>query len=110
MNHCDFLFRLQPLKSAPDAVLLQYLKSQGKAANDLLLKAVRAFWLPIAFQESGGKHEQELKQLAANMVMALEDHANYLRGVFDLAKPVVVLRCCCQQPLANGGGKDEIAI
>lgn len=82
----DFRFRLQPLKSAPDEVLLRYLKEQGKSGNDLLLKAVRAFWMPFAYQNCGGKHEQDLKLLAANMVNVLEEHANYLRTTFNLPR------------------------
>jgi hypothetical protein len=85
----DFRFRLQPLKSSPDIVLLSYLKSQGKASNDLVLRAIRAFWMPFAYQDCGEKQEQDLKLLAANMVFVLEDHANYLRTTFDLPRSMV---------------------
>lgn len=105
----DFRFRLQPLKSAPDAVLLKFIKSQGKIGNDLMLRAIRAFWLPIAYEKYGTKQEQDLKRLAINMIFVLEEQANYLRTAFNLTRPMATQPCHCQQQIDEGRKKEEIA-
>ncbi|HAG85187.1 MAG TPA: hypothetical protein DCL61_29565 [Cyanobacteria bacterium UBA12227] len=84
----DINFRFRPLLSTPDGILLNYLKKQETSiiSHEMILKALRAFWLPEAYQESGKKKRQELKKLAQNMILVLEEQANYLRTVFDIER------------------------
>jgi hypothetical protein len=52
----------------------------------MILKALRAFWLPDAYHHGGGKKHHELKKLAGNMILVLEEQANYLRTVFGIER------------------------
>lgn len=92
----DFRFRFLALSNDLDYVLLSYLKSFEPASvgNELFLKAVRAFWLPIAYQESGLKTPPELKKIAQGMILLLEEQANLLRLTFGIERysPVVALQ------------------
>jgi hypothetical protein len=86
----DIKFRFQPMAKSPDGILLEYLKNHLNSASitqELVLKALRAYWLVDAYQHSGAK-KAELKRLAQNTIFALEEHANYLRTVYGLARPV----------------------
>jgi hypothetical protein len=84
----DIKFRFRPLLSTPDGILLDYLKKQETSiiSHEMMLKALRAFWLPDAYQHCGKKKRQELKKLAQNMIFVLEEQANYLRTVFDIER------------------------
>ena len=85
----DIKFRFQPMAKSPDGILLEYLKNHLDSASitqELVLKALRAYWLVDAYQHSGAK-KAELKRLAQNTIFALEEHANYLRTVYGLARP-----------------------
>jgi hypothetical protein len=55
----------------------------------MILKALRAFWLPEAHQRTGAKKGQALTKLAEDMIFALEEQANYLRTEFSIERPVV---------------------
>lgn len=82
-------FRFQPWSSSPDGLLLQYLKQQViPVKNEMVLRALRAFWLAEAYQNLGGKRPQELKRLAMTMIGVLEDQANYLRAVFGIERAI----------------------
>ena len=52
-KQANFSFRYQPAKDSTDAVLLDYLKNHAVLdTKTLILDALRAFWLPFAYQES----------------------------------------------------------
>ena len=85
----DIKFRFQPLRSSPDGILLDYIKNRQELdsiSNEMVLKALRAYWLADAYQNCGAKKGQQLKKLAINMIFALEEHANYLRTVFGIER------------------------
>ncbi|GAB4207997.1 MAG: hypothetical protein Fur006_66440 [Coleofasciculaceae cyanobacterium] len=69
----DVVFRFQPMASTSEGVVLDYLKSSD-AANQLVLQALKAYWLPYAYRERGFKKPSELKKVAQEMVWALESH------------------------------------
>jgi hypothetical protein len=87
-NRLDIKFRFRPSPSTPDAILLNYLKKQevSLVSHEMILKALRAFWLPDAYHHGGGKKHHELKKLAGNMILVLEEQANYLRTVFGIER------------------------
>jgi hypothetical protein len=89
-NRLDIKFRFRPSASTPDAILLDYLRKQelSLVSHEMILKALRAFWLPDAYHRCGGKKSQELKKLAQNMILVLEEQANYLRTVFGIERQV----------------------
>ena len=83
----DITFRFQPMPETPDGILLQYIKQQLRpVTREMVLKALRAYWLAEAYQSCGGKQALELNKLATNMIFALEEQANYLRAVFSLER------------------------
>lgn len=70
----NFIFCFQLLASSADGILLNYLKSFGTSADGPVLSALRAFWLPIAYQESGTKKKAFLKKMA--MAATLKGNSN----------------------------------
>jgi hypothetical protein len=89
-DRLDIKFRFRPLSNSLDGVLLSYLKKDSSPiSREMILKALRAFWLPEAHQRTGAKKGQALTKLAEDMIFALEEQANYLRTEFSIERPVV---------------------
>lgn len=81
----NFRFRAQPSVTSPDGILLSYLNDQlPSVKSEMILKAIRAYWLAEAYQACNKKRGQELKKLAQQMIFSLEQQITYLRVVFDL--------------------------
>jgi|SRR5918998_2658551 hypothetical protein len=81
----NFRFRAQPSVTSPDGILLSYLNDQlPSVKSEMILKALRAYWLAEAYQASNKKRGQELKKLAQQMIFSLEEQIAYLRVVFNL--------------------------
>lgn len=77
-------FTFEPDRHSPNGVTFTWLihdayEGKGKAAM-----AVRSFWLPIAYQESGRYSETELRQFAQDCVRQLESQTQFLRSRFNL--------------------------
>lgn len=83
----DIVFRFRPTSESPDGRLLHYLKNLGSTSisNEMVLKALRAFWLPDTYMDCGSK-KAELKRLAQNTIFSLEEHVNYLRLCFGIER------------------------
>ena len=89
-DRLDIKFRFRPLSNSLDGVLLSYLKKDSSPiSREMILKALRAFWLPEAHQRTGAKKGQALTKLAIDMIFALEEQANYLRTEFSIERPLV---------------------
>jgi hypothetical protein len=90
-NRLDVRFRFQPRSKSLDGVLFGYLKQSREniVSREMILKALRAFWLPEAYRQTGEKKGQALKKLAQDMIFTLEEHANYLRSEFGIARPMI---------------------
>lgn len=88
-NRLDIVFRFRPSADSPDGLLLSYLKNLGVTplSNEMVLKALRAFWLPDTYESCGSKRGKELKRLARDTIFCLEEHANYLRNRFGIERP-----------------------
>jgi hypothetical protein len=88
-NRLDIVFRFRPSANSPDGLLLSYLKNLGVTplSNEMVLKALRAFWLPDTYESCGSKRGKELKRLARDTIFCLEEHANYLRNHFGIERP-----------------------
>jgi hypothetical protein len=88
-DRLDIKFRFRPVSNSLDGVLLSYLKKDSSPiSREMILKALRAFWLPEAHQRTGAKKGQALKKLAEDMIFALEEQANYLRTEFSIERPL----------------------
>ncbi len=81
----NFRWRSQPSATSPDGILLSYLNDQlPSVKSEMILKALRAYWLAQAYQASNKKRGQELKKLAQQMIFSLEEQITQLRVVFNL--------------------------
>ncbi len=83
-------FRFQPRDASGDGLLLKYIKQYDTSiSNEMVLRAVRAFWLTEAHQNLGThKRPQELKRIAQTMVRILEDQADSIRATFGIERMV----------------------
>ncbi|MDB9509645.1 hypothetical protein PN499_00295 [Kamptonema animale CS-326] len=76
----DFLWRYQPFKSTPDGVLMSYIKGNLLLpSREMILQALRPYWLPLAYLEKGDIDPVILGRLFKNAVYVLEKQALYLR-------------------------------
>ncbi|MCA1990774.1 MAG: hypothetical protein LDL41_01830 [Coleofasciculus sp. S288] len=82
----NFRFRFQPYVSTLDFGLLEYLKGM-KQCNELVLQAVRAYWLPYALRDLGLKKGQALKKAVESSIFALESRIEQLRNDFGIESP-----------------------
>jgi hypothetical protein len=85
----DYRTRIQVPLNSSDAVLLDYLKSdyrQVTSQKEMQLSALRAYWLPIAYEalrERGGSvSDEELARMAQNCILHLRERAEMLRQLF----------------------------
>jgi hypothetical protein len=86
----DFLWRYQPFKSTPDGVLMSYIKGNLLLpSREMILQALRPYWLPLAYLEKGNIDPVILERLFRNAVYALEKHALYLRDRGGLEYPPI---------------------
>lgn len=76
-----FRFRLDPLSL--DWQSLSYIRS-FRTANQMVLKAVNPFWLPVSAKHRGFKKGNPLRQLAIESVIALYARADQLCGMFAI--------------------------
>ncbi|NEQ64348.1 MAG: hypothetical protein F6K21_02395 [Symploca sp. SIO2D2] len=83
----SFNWRYQPVVNTPDALLLTYIKEHPiSPVKEMMLQALRAFWLPLACLKSGNYSKEELELVGLEAVHALEKQADYLR--FQLKLPI----------------------
>jgi hypothetical protein len=86
----DFLWRYQPLKSTEDGVLMSYIKGNLLLpSREMILQALRPYWLPLAYLEKGNIDPVILERLFRNAVYVLEKHALYLRERGGLEYPPI---------------------
>lgn len=85
----DYRTRIQVPMNSSDAVLLDYLKTdyrQVASQKEMQLSALRAYWLPIAYEslrERGGSvSDEELSRMAQNCILHLRERAEVLRQRF----------------------------
>lgn len=62
----DFKIRFQPLEGHLDCALIKYLRSLEPRPKDTVLKAIRAFWLPLACQEDPATVKHKWKEWHGN--------------------------------------------
>ena len=70
--------------------MLKYLRNvPNDSAQDLILRAVRAFWLPLALQShaGGAKSKTELKQIGRIAIYDLLHQIEHLCAALELERP-----------------------
>lgn len=91
----DYRVRIQVAADSPDGILLDCLKNerhQSYSHKEMLLWALRAYWMPIAYQlqQEQGKRplsESQIKRMAQDAIHQLRQQIAYLQSTFDSNLP-----------------------
>jgi hypothetical protein len=82
----EYVFRFQPRENSPDDILLNYIKS-SEGANELAIRAMRAYWIAYAYREANSKKGQALKKAVRELIWILQSHIEELRVEFNIEVP-----------------------
>ncbi|BAU15921.1 hypothetical protein LEP3755_64870 (plasmid) [Leptolyngbya sp. NIES-3755] len=88
----DYRVRIQVAAESPDGILLDCIKNerhQSYSHKEMLLWALRAYWMPIAYQlrrEQGEVtlSDAQMKRIAQDAVHQLRQQIAYLQSTFDI--------------------------
>lgn len=88
----DYRVRIQVAADSPDGILLDCLKNerhQSYSHKEMLLWALRAYWMPIAYQlqqEQGQRSlsESQMKRMAQDAIHQLRQQIAYLQLTFGV--------------------------
>jgi hypothetical protein len=88
----DYRVRIQVAADSPDGILLDCLKNerhQSYSHKEMLLWALRAYWMPIAYQlqQEQGKRslsEAQMKRMAQDAIHQLRQQITYLQSTFGV--------------------------
>jgi hypothetical protein len=83
-NKARVRFVFEPDRSSPNGVTYAWLLHETYNGKEKASTAVRAFWLPFAYQDSGNHSEAELKELAQQSIWRMEEQIQHLRETFGL--------------------------
>ncbi|KAM3091304.1 hypothetical protein ACKFKG_26330 [Phormidesmis sp. 146-35] len=88
----DYRVRIQVAADSPDGILLDCLKNerhQSYSHKEMLLWALRAYWMPIAYQlqQEQGKRslsESQMRRMAQDAIHQLRQQIAYLQATFGV--------------------------
>lgn len=88
----DYRVRIQVAADSPDGILLDCLKNerhQSYSHKEMLLWALRAYWMPIAYQlqQEQGKRslsEAQMRRMAQDAIHQLRQQIAYLQATFGV--------------------------
>lgn len=84
----ELAFRHQPYLDSPEGVLACYIKNNKvRLLKEMVLQALRAYWLALAYQELGGLSPEELQRVGRHCVDELEKQASFIRLSLGLEHP-----------------------
>ncbi|MGK7872521.1 MAG: hypothetical protein AB4426_04185 [Xenococcaceae cyanobacterium] len=84
-KQANFNFRYQPSSDSTDAALLDYLQNHAVLdTKTLILNAVRAFWLPFAYQESPNYTEEQVRRIGWHCIFTLLNQVERICYVLGL--------------------------
>ena len=89
----DFRFRLRTDTSTVEGILLDYIRSghhPSFPAKEMLLRAMRAFWLPFAYSDRQDIQVAPafVKRLAQEAISSLKQQIRDIERIFDLESDV----------------------
>ncbi|MBW4568789.1 MAG: hypothetical protein KME31_12415 [Tolypothrix carrinoi HA7290-LM1] len=67
---------------SPDSKLLSFLKDSRTSATQMVLEAVRAYWLPVAC--ASNKHPERIKAIAHECLRTLQIQERYISTICEL--------------------------
>ena len=77
-------FIFEPDRTSPNGMTYSWLIHQTYNGKEKAATAVRAFWLPFAYQEADESTEAELKDLAQQSIWQMEAQIQHVRESFGL--------------------------
>lgn len=88
----DYRVRIQVAAESPDGILLDCIKNerhQSYSHKEMLLWALRAYWMPIAYQlrrEQGelSLSDAQMKRIAQDAIHQLKQQIAYLQSTFGI--------------------------
>ncbi|MFB2771921.1 hypothetical protein ACE1AT_21930 [Pelatocladus sp. BLCC-F211] len=84
MERIDFRWRYQP-RNELDAQLMQYIQNnQMTSKTEMLLLALRSFWLPYALLEDCSGDKEKMRRIARSAVQTLRKQAQDIVGLVGL--------------------------
>ncbi|PMB21885.1 hypothetical protein [Fischerella thermalis] len=84
MERIDFRWRYQP-RNELDAQLMQYIQdNQMSSKTEMLLLALRSFWLPYALLEDCSGDKEKMRRIARSAVQTLRKQAQDIVGLVGL--------------------------
>ncbi|MEO1351949.1 MAG: hypothetical protein AAFW84_24615 [Cyanobacteria bacterium J06635_15] len=83
-NKARVRFVFEPDRSSPNGITYAWLIHETYKGKEKAATAVRAFWLPFAYRDSGDHSEAELKELAQQSIWRMEEQIQHLRESFGL--------------------------
>jgi hypothetical protein len=112
----NFNFRYQPYANTPDGILIGYLQTGDtvRSGKEMILPALRAFWLPLAYQQAGNFSDDELRQMGLICCNALEHQLAYIRLLLRLPMPSPTLSSSLSIPtissmeMTNGTNNNSV--
>ncbi|KAM3099273.1 hypothetical protein ACKFKF_15075 [Phormidesmis sp. 146-12] len=90
----DYRVRVQVALDSPDGVLLDCIKNerhQSYSHKEMLLWALRAYWMPIAYQlrrEQGelSISDAQMRRIAQDAIHQLKQQISYLQSTFEVGQ------------------------
>ena len=82
--YVNIRFRFHIRSNSVDSETLNYLKSCSRETNNMMLEAIRPYWMAVACRDSGFVEREELQKLSVQSVSALCSRARYLCATFGL--------------------------
>ncbi len=106
-KQANFSFRYQPSSDSTDAVLLDYLKNHAVLdTKTLILDALRAFWLPFAYQESPEYTDEQVKRIGWHCIFTLLNHIERICCILELDR--TQLEIWAKPGFVRDGSRGEI--
>ncbi len=106
-KQANFSFRYQPSSDSTDAVLLDYLKNHAVLdTKTLILDALRAFWLPFAYQESPEYNDEQVQRIGWHCIFTLLNHIERIGCILELDRSQ--LEIWAKPGVARDGSRGEI--
>ena len=80
-----FQWNYQTFEDSANGKLIRYLqKGRIRPLRELMLQALRSYWLPIALEEQGDYSQEELQEFAEEAVYELRRQADYIAFKFKV--------------------------
>jgi hypothetical protein len=115
VERIDFRWRYQP-RNELDTQLMQYIQdNQMSSKTEMLLLALRSFWLPYALLEDCSDDKEKIRRIARSAVQALRKQAQDIVELVGLEQapqtiqsPVVTSLPCSKTPQPNTPSLDTL--